>query len=233
MEWLVILALVLVAVGAFAQSVTGLGFSLIAAPALLALLGPREGVAAIVVLSAFASLIPLTHQWRHVRVRDAGSLLVPTLLATPLIVAALAGVDTARIAVGAGAAVIIGVVLLARGTTWAWLRGMPGAVAAGVSSAVLNVVGGVGGPPVGMYASNAGWSPDQSRATLQFFFLIQNIVTALVIGIVAPQWWMLAALAVGTAAGAVVAGRIPERAARIAVLVVAGLGGASLVFANV
>jgi uncharacterized membrane protein YfcA len=135
--------------------------------------------------------------------------------------------------VGAGAAVIIGVVLLARGTTWALLRGMPGAVAAGVSSAVLNVVGGVGGPPVGMYASNAGWSPDQSRATLQFFFLIQNIVTALVIGIVAPQWWMLVSLAVGTAAGAVVAGRIPERAARIAVLVVAGLGGASLVFANV
>ncbi|MCB0922373.1 MAG: hypothetical protein KDC08_11260, partial [Actinobacteria bacterium] len=64
MEWLVVLVAVSLIVGAFAQSVTGLGFSLIAAPAMLALLGPRDGVAMIVVLSALASFIPLTHQWR-------------------------------------------------------------------------------------------------------------------------------------------------------------------------
>jgi uncharacterized membrane protein YfcA len=200
---------------------------------MLALLGPRDGVAMIVVLSALASLIPLTHQWRHVGLRDAGSLLVPTLLATPVVVAALAGVDTAVVAVGAGIAVLIGVFLLARGASWTWFRGLPGAAGAGVASAVLNVVGGVGGPPVGMYASNAGWSPDHSRATLQFFFLVQNLVTAVVLGVIAPQWWMVAGVVAGTLVGAVVAGRIPVGAARMAVLVVAALGGASLVVANV
>ena len=204
MEWLVVLVAVSLIVGAFAQSVTGLGFSLIAAPAMLALLGPRDGVAMIVVLSALASFIPLTHQWRHIGFRDAGSLLLPTLLATPVVVAALAGADTALVAVGAG-----------------------------IASAVLNVVGGVGGPPVGMYASNAGWAPDHSRATLQFFFLVQNLVTAVVIGFIAPQWWMLAGVVIGTLIGALVAGRIPVPAARMAVLVVAALGGASLVVANV
>jgi uncharacterized membrane protein YfcA len=233
MEWLVVLVAVSLIVGAFAQSVTGLGFSLIAAPAMLALLGPRDGVVMIVVLAALASLIPLTHQWRHIGFRDAGSLLLPTLLATPVVVAALAGVDTAVVAVGAGIAVLIGVFLLARGASWTWFRGMPGAIAAGVASAVLNVVGGVGGPPVGMYASNAGWSPDHTRATLQFFFLVQNVVTAVVIGFMAPQWWMIAAVVAGTLVGAAVAGRIPVPAARMAVLVVAALGGASLVVANV
>jgi hypothetical protein len=233
MQWLPVIAALSIAVGAFAQSVTGLGFSLIAAPAVLALLGPRDGVAVIVVLSAFASLLPLLPERRHVRLRDAGALLLPTLLATPVVAMALAGVDTSVVAVGAGLSVIAGVVLLARGASWAWFRGLPGAVAAGVSSAVLNVVGGVGGPPVGMYAANAGWGPAQTRATLQFFFLVQNVVTALIIGVVGPSWWMFAALLAGTVLGVAISGHIPQRAARISVLLVAALGGASLVVTNV
>jgi uncharacterized membrane protein YfcA len=232
-QWLPALVAVALAAGAFAQSLTGLGFSLIAAPATLAVFGPHDGVAIIVVLAAVASLLPLSHQWRHVGVRDAVGLLIPTLIATPVVVAALAGVDTSVVAVGAGIAVLIGVLFLARGVVWPGLRGVRGGVATGVASAVLNVVGGVGGPPVGMYATNAGWMPEYSRATLQFFFLIQNVVTALIIGYVQPPWWMFAALVVGTASGAAVAGRIPARTARLAVLVVAGLGGLGLVFANV
>ncbi len=232
-QWLPVLVAVALAAGAFAQSLTGLGFSLIAAPATLAMFGPHDGVAIIVVLAAVASLLPLTHQWRHVGVRDAVGLLIPTLIATPVVVAALAGVDTSVVAVGAGIAVLIGVLFLARGVVWPGLRGIRGGIATGVASAVLNVVGGVGGPPVGMYATNAGWTPEHARATLQFFFLIQNVVTALIIGYVQPPWWMLAALVLGTASGAAVAGRIPARAARLAVLVVAGLGGLGLVFANV
>lgn len=233
MQWLFLLAASAIAVGAFAQTVTGLGFSLIAAPALLALFGPRDGVAMVVVLATFASLVPLLSQWREVRLKDAGLLLTPTLLATPVVALALAGVDTSLVAVASGVAVIAGVVLLARGASWRWLRGLPGGIAAGISSAVLNVVGGVGGPPMGIYAANAGWGPAQSRATLQFFFLIQNIFTALVIGVLAPAWWMAAALAVGTVAGMLAAGRIPATAARFAVLVVAALGGASLIVTNV
>ena len=230
MDPLLLLVAVSILAGALAQSVTGMGFSLVAAPALLAYLGPRGGVAVVVVLAAMASLLPLSQQWRQIRWRDAGSLLLPTLLATPVIALALAGMDTAVVAVAAGVAVIVGVALLARGASWAWFRGLPGAIAAGMASATLNVVG---GPPVGMFAANAGWAPVQARATLQFFFLIQNIVTALVIGVVGPQWWMVAALVVGTLVGMAVVARVPARLARIAVLVVAALGGASLVVANV
>lgn len=233
MDLLLMLVAASIVAGAVAQSVTGMGFSLVTAPALLAYLGPFNGVAVVVVLAAMASLLPLSQQWREVRWGDASSLLLPTLLATPVIAFALAGVDTALVAVAAGVAVIAGVVLLARGASWAWFKGVPGAVAAGFASATLNVVGGVGGPPVGMFAANAGWRPEQTRATLQFFFLIQNIVTALVIGVVGPRWWMVAALVVGTVVGAALVARVPAHMARIAVLVVAALGGASLVMANV
>ena len=120
--------------------------------------------------------------------------MLPTLLATPVIAPALAGMDTAVVlAVAAGSPSSSGSPLLARGASWAWFKGLPGAVAAGLASATLNVVGGVGGPPVGMFAANARLGPVQARATLQFFFLIQNIVTALVIGVAGPQWWMVAA----------------------------------------
>ncbi len=233
MEILIVLVVISIAAGAVAQAVTGMGFSLVSAPALLAYLGPRDGVAVVVVLAAMSSVFPLSRQWRSVRIGSAGALLLPILLSTPVIALALAGADTAVVAVAAGVAVVAGVILLARGASWAWFTGLPGALAAGVASATLNVVGGVGGPPIGMYAANTDWDPAQTRATLQFIFLVQNVVTALVVGFVAPTWWMIATLLVATVVGAFLMTRVPAATARLAVLGVAGLGGVSLVLANV
>lgn len=233
MDVLIAVVVVSIAAGAIAQAVTGMGFSLVSAPALLALLGPREGVAVVVLLAAMSSVFPLSQQWRSVRLGSAGALLLPILISTPVIALALAGADTRVVAVAAGVGVVAGVVLLARGASWAWFRGLPGALAAGLASATLNVVGGVGGPPVGMYAANTDWGPTQTRATLQFVFLVQNLVTAVVIGFVAPAWWMVATLVVATIVGAMLMTKVSAKAARLAVLAVAGLGGASLVLANV
>ncbi len=233
MEPLLVVAIAGVALGGLAQSVTGLGFALVAAPALIALLGPRQGVGVVVLLGTLASVLPLLGQWRRVRVRDTATLLVPTLLATPVVAALLAGVDTATVAVAAGVAVLVGVVALWRGLTWSRLVSLPGAVGTGIASATLNVVGGVGGPPVGLYAANAGWDPPESRASLQAFFLVQGIATAAVVGFTWPDVWMVLALAVGTLLGMWLAPRIPEHAARLAVLGVAAFGGVALIVGNV
>ncbi|HSO04241.1 MAG TPA: TSUP family transporter, partial [Candidatus Limnocylindrales bacterium] len=203
MEPLVVVAVAGVALGGLAQSVTGLGFALVAAPALIAVLGPRQGVGVVVLLGTLASVLPLMGHWRRVRVRDTATLLVPTLLATPVVAALLRGMDTATVAVGAGVAVLIGVVALWRGFTWDRLVSVPGAVGTGITSAALNVIGGVGGPPVGLYAANAGWDPPESRASLQAFFLVQGIATVAVVGLTWPDAWMVGALIVGTVAGMV------------------------------
>jgi hypothetical protein len=49
---------------------------------------------------------------------------------------------------------------------------------------------------------------------------------------VLPDVWQLAALVAGTLTGTVVAPRIPEPAARAAVLAVAGFGGLALILGN-
>jgi uncharacterized membrane protein YfcA len=226
LEWWVLIA---VAVGAFAQAATGMGFSLVAAPVLIAAGGQAHGVATVVLLAAFASIVPLARGWRDVDVRGGGRVLVPTLLATPVIAWALRSVDHTVLAVAGGVAVLFGVGLLASGLRSAWLRRPSGAVVTGVASASLNVIGGVGGPPVGLYAANTDWTPARTRSTLQAFFLVQNLITAAVIGLVLPNWPQLAALVIGSAMGLLVAQRLPTTAARLGVLGVSALGGLALV----
>lgn len=222
--------LVAVALGAFAQAVTGMGFALVAAPVLIAAVGHAQGVGTVLVLASIASIIPLARGgWRDADPRAAGRLLVPTLIATPLIAWALGSVGTDVLAIAGGLAVIGGVGLLASGLRWAWLRTRSGAVATGVASAGLNVVGGVGGPPVGIYAANSDWEPARTRGTLQVFFLAQNLVTALVVGVVMPSLPQVLALTVGSALGLGLAPRLPFSAARLGVLGVSAMGGIALV----
>jgi uncharacterized membrane protein YfcA len=230
---LLAIALVAVFAGAVAQAVTGMGFSLVAAPALIAMLGPREGVATVVLLAAMSSLLPLSRGYRAVRVRDTATLLLPTLAATPIIAALLSGADTSLVAVLAGLAVIAGVIALAVGVRYRGLQTRRAAVGTGVASAALNVVGGVGGPPIGLFVANSGWDPGETRASLQAFFLVQNTVTAVVLGFVLPSWQLVAALAVGTLLGTWIAEMVPTATARIGVLGVSGVGGLALVLGNV
>ena len=222
--------LLAVAVGAFAQAATGMGFARVAAPVLIAGVGQAEGVATILALASIASILPLARGgWRDADPRAAGRLLLPTVLATPVFAWALQALSHTVLAVAGGLAVLVGVALLGSGLRSAWLRTRSGAVATGVASAGLNVVGGVGGPPVGLYAANSDWEPARTRGTLQAFFLVQNVITALVVGLVLPSWPQVLALVAGSLLGMTVAPRLPLPAARMGVLGVSALGGIALV----
>lgn len=232
MDPVVVLAAGSVALGGLAQSVTGLGFALVAAPGLIALLGQPGGVSVVVLLGALSNVISLLRNWPDVRPREGVTLLVPIVVATPLFAAIAAGADARLLAAWAGLAILVGVLALWRGLRWAPLVSIPGAVATGATSAAMTVIGGVGGPPVGLYAANAGWEPRVARATLQAVFLAQGLVTLLVLGFVLPEPWMLGALVAGTIAGVWVAPRIPIPVARLALLAVAAAGGAGLIVGN-
>ncbi|MBD0710798.1 MULTISPECIES: TSUP family transporter [unclassified Streptomyces] len=222
-------AVVAVALGAFAQAATGMGFSLVAAPPLIAALGPHRGVPTVLLLAVLASLLPLSRGWRHTRARDAGRLLLPTLLATPVAAWLLAPVDTRLLAVAAGCGVLAGVALLARGRHWPFLERPGGAWLTGLGSAGLNVIGGVGGPPIGLYAAHAGWPARETRATLHAFFLVQNLATAAVLGPALPPWPMIAALAAGAATGMTLAPRLSPAATRRGLLTVSCVGAVTLI----
>lgn len=226
-------AVIAVLVGGLAQSLTGMGFALLAAPALIALLGPRDGVAVTVLLATVTALVPLTGVWREVRVRHTALGLVPALLATPVFAWLVADLDTHVLGVLAGSSVLLAVLALALGLRSERFRGPRAAVGAGVASAALNVVGGVGGPPVGLYVANAGWEPAVARPSMQAFFVVQGAVTLVVLGPVAPPLILVAAALAGNLLGILVADRTPAVVSRLGVLGAAGGGGLMLVLANV
>ena len=221
--------LLAVLVGTVAQSVSGIGFALVCGPLLVAALGADDGVRLSVLLSLLLNAVLLARLWREVEVRTTLLLLVPAALTTPLFALLARRLPERAGAAAAGAVVLVGVAVLALGVRWSAARGRRGAVAAGVLGALTNVLAGVAGPVVALWAANAEWPGRVQRASLQAFFLGVNCVALPSLG--APRVGggllagCLAALAGGALLGVPLSRRIGEAAARRTTLVLAGAGG--------
>lgn len=221
-----------VLVGTVAQSVSGIGFSLVCGPLLVAALGPQDGVRLAVALSLVLNVVLLVRLNREVELHRTLLLLVPAALATPVLARLARGLPERPAAALAGGVVVAGTALLALGVRWRAARGRGGAVAVAVVAAGSNVVSGVSGPPFALWAANAGWPQVQQRASLQAVYLGLNVVALVSLG--APQVGRgllvgtLAALAAGAALGAPLASRVGEQAAQRATLALAGAGGGAV-----
>jgi uncharacterized membrane protein YfcA len=218
-----------VAAGASAQAVTGIGFALVCAPFLVAVVGAGDGVRLAVTLSAVLNVALLAREWRAVRLRGAALLSLGALPAAPLVALGLRRVGHGEAEVAAAVAILLAVAVVASG------RRLPGggspavAVVAGVCSAAMNVVAAVGGPAAAVFATGSGWGVQATRATLQGYFLLLNIVTLATLGLPPLTLWpAYVGLAVGVAAGALLSGRVPDRAARQATLLLAAGAGLAL-----
>jgi uncharacterized membrane protein YfcA len=113
------------------------------------------------------------------------------------------------------------------------LRGTRGAVAAGAVGGFMNSAAGVGGPPVSLYALNAGWTVREFVPNAQFYGVVVNAFSVAANGVPqlrGGQWGAVAgAMVVGALVGRALAERIPERRARALVLVLALAGGVTAV----
>lgn len=221
-----------VLVGTLAQSVSGIGFSLVCGPLLVAALGPQEGVRLAAVLSLGLNVVLLARGRGQVDRRGALLLLVPTALALPVLAALARTLPDRPAQAAAGLVVLTGTALLATGATWHAARGRGGAVAAGVVAAATTVVAGASGPPVALWAANAGWRPDVARATLQAYFLGVNLVALPSLGLPHVPGRVLGlcllAVAVGSVLGGPLARRVSVPVARRVTLGLAGAGGAAV-----
>ena len=153
------------------RSSLGFGEALVAVP-LLALLVPINVAAPVAVLASITvALIVVAQDWHKVYARSAVRLVLPTMLGIPLGLMLLrAGAEP--VVKGALATLIIvfsAYSLLAgkhrqlRDDKFAWLFGF--------SAGVLGGAYGMNGPPLVLYGSLRGWSPQHFRATLQGYFL--------------------------------------------------------------
>jgi hypothetical protein len=216
-----------VLLGALSQAVSGIGFSLVCGPFLVAALGAHEGIRLSVLLSLLLNIALLVRLRRDVDLRGALLLLVAAALTTPAWALLVRALPERPARAAAGAVVVLGAALLASGARWSAARGPAGAVGTGVVAALTNVVAGVAGPPVALWAENALWAATRQRATLQAFFLGLNLVALPSLGRphVGPAALSayLGAMAVGAGVG--VRLRVPERAARRTTLALAAAGG--------
>lgn len=224
-----VVAVAAVALGAVAQSASGIGFALVCGPLLIASQGQENGVRLVVLLSAVVNLAILIREHPDIRYADGAALLVPAVVATPLLVPLVRRVDNAPASVLAGVLTVVAALTLLAGVRVRAVHGRVGAVGAGIVSAAMNVLAGIGGPAAALYAANARWPAAATRSTLQAYFLVLNVVTLVAFGLpsvsAAALAGMFVAIAAGYLAGMVATRRMGEVAARRTTLLLATAGG--------
>lgn len=153
------------------RSAFGFGEALIAVP-LLALVVPVEVAAPVAVLASITvALIAVLQDWRHIHVRSAALLVIPTLIGIPLGLALLKTVPEAIVKMFLATVIVAfsAHALLGRrhrelkDDRFAWLFGF--------SAGILGGAYGMNGPPLVIYGSLRKWTPQHFRATLQGYFL--------------------------------------------------------------
>ncbi|MDH6137660.1 putative membrane protein YfcA [Kitasatospora sp. MAA4] len=218
-----------VLVGSSVQRLAGIGFALVAAPALVLLLGPGSGVVLANCGAGAISAIGLAGSWRRVRLGAMGPMVLAAACTVPAGSWVAARLPGPELLAGMGALVTVAVLLVMSGARLNGLRGMPGAFAAGAASGFMNASAGVGGPAVSLYAVNAGWSAREFVPNAQFYGVLVNAMSLSANGLphLARTAWLL--VAAGVAGGAVIgkalADRVPEQRARRIVLLLALAGG--------
>ncbi|MQY36109.1 hypothetical protein SRB17_41060 [Streptomyces sp. RB17] len=219
----------IVLLGGCVQWLTGMGFALVAVPALVLLLGPADGVVLANCAAGAISVVGLAGGWRRVR----PGAMVPLCAAAACTVPAGAWMTRQLprpvLLLVMGALVTVAVLLVMRGARVPALRGGKGAVTAGALGGFMNAAAGVGGPPVSLYALNAGWTVREFVPNAQFYGVVVNAFSIAANGVPRLGGTRWAAVCVAMVAGALigtaVAGRIPERRARQLVLLLALVGG--------
>jgi uncharacterized membrane protein YfcA len=157
------------------RTALGFGEALVAVP-LLALLIPIEVAAPLVALvSITVAGLVLAWDWRHVHIRSAGWLVLFTILGIPIGLLMLTRADE-RLVKATLALVIIAFsayCLICRNPPH--LRDDRLAWCFGFAAGTLGGAYGMNGPPLVVYGSLRGWSPEHFRATLQGYFLLASI----------------------------------------------------------
>ena len=229
-----------VLVGALAQRITGMGFALIAAPALVILMGPFDGVIIVNLCAVLSSLLILPRVWRLIDWGRFGWLTVPAVAGTVLGALVAARLPGPVLQLGVGVLVVVALtVSLAVTRTDHVAKGRAPAIVAGVTSGFMNASAGVGGPAISVYAVATRWPQASFAATAQPYFVVIGVAS--LVGKLAVTDWRLpeldagtwpvviASLLTGLALGELLHRRVSHRAARAAVIVIAYLGGVSAI----
>jgi uncharacterized membrane protein YfcA len=237
------LVLAAVVLGAGMQRITGMGFALVAAPFLVLLLGPVEGVVLVNVCGAVTAGAIIFRVARDINWRRYAALASAALLGIIPAAVLIRFIPPAVLEISIGVILAIGLtVLLALKSAqlparrrYLWT--------AGTLSGFMNTAAGVGGPAVSMYSIATHWQHRSFAATMQPYFFTIGAFSLASKAVTAPTsfpalpWSMWLAVAVACLAGLVlgdIASKfVPTRAAQILLIALAYLGAAATIVRGV
>ena len=176
MDWITVQVLAVVFVATLVRSAFGFGEALVAVP-LLALLIPVEvAVPLVTLVSITVALFVIVFDWQNIHVRSSAWLLFYTLFGIP--VGLLLLTEVAQTLVKAILALIIITFslycLLRRRESEQKTDKLAGLF--GFAAGVMGGAYGMNGPPLVVYGTLRGWTPQQFRATLQGYFLPASLL---------------------------------------------------------
>ncbi|MFW0772599.1 TSUP family transporter [Paenarthrobacter nitroguajacolicus] len=232
-----------VVMGAGMQRVTGMGFALVAAPFLVLLLGPVEGVVLVNVCGAVTAgaiifRVRRDIDWKRYMALAASALLgiVPAAFLVRYLPPSVL-----EISIGVTLAVGLTVLLVMKSAVLPQRRRY--LFTAGGLSGLMNTAAGVGGPAVSIYSMATRWQHKSFAATMQPYFftigafsLISKAITAPTSFPVLPMtMWLAVAAAclVGLVLGDLASKRVSTRAAQILLIILAYLGAAATIVRGV
>lgn len=227
----------IVLLGSCVQWLTGMGFALVAVPGLILLLGPAQGVVLANCASGVICAVGLTRGRREVRWAAMVPLCMASVCTVPLGAWTTRHLPEPVLLIVMGGLVTAAVLLILRGVRAPALRGRAGAVGAGAAGGFMNAAAGVGGPPVSLYALNAGWTVREFVPNAQLYGLFVNIFSVWANGVPrlsgAQGVGVTVAMAAGMLIGRALADRTPETRARTLVLALALGGGVTTLLKGV
>ncbi|GAB5080507.1 sulfite exporter TauE/SafE family protein [Arthrobacter sp. AD-310] len=232
-----------VVMGAGMQRITGMGFALVAAPFLVLLLGPVEGVVLVnlcgaVTAGAIIFRVVRDVDWKRYLLLAASALLgiIPAALLIRFIPAAVL-----EISIGVLLAAGLTVLLVLKSAVLPARRRY--LLTAGGLSGFMNTAAGVGGPAVSMYSIATRWHHKSFAATMQPYFftigafsLLSKAITApATFPVMPPAMWVSVAAAclAGLVLGDVASKFVPARAAQVLLVILAYLGAAATIIRGV
>jgi uncharacterized membrane protein YfcA len=197
---LAIAIVLLAALAALIQALSGFGFSLFIVPILAILIGPQDTVLLANLLSTFSNAMQARNLRHAADRRTAIVLTVASCAGMPVGLAVLLLVEARALQVAIAVMVIVSTLVLMRGVAL-HAAGTLGDVAAGFTSGVLNTSTSLSGPPIVLYLQGKGLAPLQFRATIATFFLVTSaIAVTLMIAAGAFRPYILGAWAISVPA---------------------------------
>lgn len=219
------------------KGLTGFGFSLLAAPLLVVLLGPRMAVPVIVVLNAFTNIVLFAGCRRAADVRRIRPLIIAGIITVPMGMFLLLNLDVGVLKMIVGVAIVLFAFALLAGFRRPLKNERRGLLLTGLISGTLNGLISTGGPPVILFLANQGMQKVVFRASLIAYFLFLSVATIPIFlagGLMSRAVLVYAAvfipaLLVGAFAGSKLLHRVPEHFFRVVTLtIVIGAGGVAV-----